>query len=67
MADGKLLLYIVGTIALLIFLASILLPALKEGGHLKAPRIGRKSRPSSFRQFPLHPPVQGDDSDIEIY
>jgi uncharacterized membrane protein len=56
----------VGIIVLIISL-QFLFGALKEGGHLKAPKIGKRKSASSFRQYPLHPPVQGDGSDIEIY
>jgi hypothetical protein len=62
MSDGDLLLTIVAVIAVLLFLLSWILPALKESGHLKAPKFGRKSQ-SSFRP---HPPVQGGE-DFEIY
>ena len=53
-------------IALLIMALPYLFGALKESGRIKPPKFGRKSQ-SSFRQYPLHPPVQGDGSDIEIY
>lgn len=39
-------------IALVLIVLPFLFGALKEGGHLKAPTFGRKSK--TFRQFPLH-------------
>lgn len=57
--------FAIGVIVLVIAL-QFLFSALKESGHIRAPKFGRKSR-SSFRQYPLHPPVQGNGEDIEIF
>jgi hypothetical protein len=54
-------------VILLIVALQFLFGALKEGGHLKAPKFGKRKSASSFRQYPLHPPVQSDGSEIEIY
>ena len=45
-------------VALVVISLPFLFGALREGGHLKAPKFGRKSR--TFRQFPLHE-EGGDD------
>lgn len=64
MDDGKLLVTIVAAIALIAVLSPWVFSALKESGRIKRPKFGGKSR-SSVRQFPLHPPVQGDTVEFE--
>lgn len=49
MNDGKLLLTIVAGIAILLVLAPYLFGALKESGHLRSPKFGRRS---SYPTFP---------------
>lgn len=63
MTDGELLLTIVKVIAVIALVSPWIFSALKESGRIKRPKFGRKS--TSFRQYPLHPPVQGGGEEFE--